>query len=83
MPKVLIAGASGLVGHAAVRHFAALPGWEVVGLSRRLPAPVSGATLVSLDLTDQIACRTALGAIDGVTHVVYAALQELPGLFAG
>lgn len=26
--KILIAGASGLVGYAAVRHFAKLEGWE-------------------------------------------------------
>ena len=83
MPKVLIAGASGLVGNAAVRHFAAMPGWEVVGLSRRIPAPIPGARLISLDLTDEAACATALRAIPGVTHLVYAALQELPGLFAG
>ena len=35
--KVLIAGASGAVGSAALTHFASLPEWEVVGLSRRPP----------------------------------------------
>jgi NAD dependent epimerase/dehydratase family len=34
---VLVAGASGLVGSAAVRHFAQLPDWEVIGVSRRPP----------------------------------------------
>ena len=35
--KVLVAGASGLVGYAAVRHFASLPDWDVVAVSRRAP----------------------------------------------
>ena len=32
---ILIAGASGVVGAAATEHFAALPDWEVLALSRR------------------------------------------------
>src|SRR5207245_1546773 len=55
--KVLVAGASGLVGHAAVQHFASLPDWDVMGLSRRIPADVEGATLLSVDLTDAAACE--------------------------
>ena len=37
---VLIAGASGVIGAAAIEHFAQLPGWKVIGVSRR-PADVS------------------------------------------
>jgi nucleoside-diphosphate-sugar epimerase len=82
--KVLVAGASGLVGMAAVRRFAAAGGWEVVGLSRRAPAPIEGATFVSLDLLDPAACEAVLERIGpGTTHLVYAALQELPGLAEG
>ena len=33
--RILIAGASGVVGAAAVEHFASLPDWQVVALSRR------------------------------------------------
>ena len=36
---VLIAGASGVIGAAAVEHFASLPGWRVIGVSRRPPDP--------------------------------------------
>jgi len=36
---ILIAGASGVVGAAAVEHFAALPDWQVLALSRR-PSPL-------------------------------------------
>ena len=38
--KVLIAGASGLVGHAALREFEHDLDWEVVGVSRRAPLAV-------------------------------------------
>jgi len=81
--KVLVAGASGLVGHAAIEHFASLPDWEVVGVSRRVPADLQGARLVSVDLTDTDACARLFGAMSDVTHVVYAALHETPGLFPG
>ncbi len=83
MKKVLVAGASGLVGHAAIRHFAALPGWDVAGVSRRTPADLPGAELLAVDLLDAEACRAAFSAMGGVTHLVYAALQETPGLFPG
>ncbi|MBA4179336.1 MAG: NAD-dependent epimerase [Anaerolinea sp.] len=81
--KILIAGASGLVGQAAVEHFASLPAWEVVGVSRRKPVTDANATFLSIDLTDREACQRAFGQMGDVTHVVYAALQEDPGLMPG
>lgn len=82
--QVLIAGASGLVGYAAVRHFATLPGWEAVGVSRRVPTGLpEEAELLSVDLLDTEACERAFGAMPNVTHLVYAALQEVPGLMPG
>lgn len=80
--KVLIAGASGLVGFAATRHFASLPGWEAVGISRRT-IDVAGATSISVDLADRLACERTFGGMHDVTHVVYAALFEMPGLMTG
>lgn len=84
MKTVLIAGASGVVGRAAVEHFAALDGWQVIGISRRVPEdmPVN-TTLLSVDLMDRAACEAAFGAMTGVTHLIYAALYEKPGLLAG
>jgi len=81
--KVLVVGASGLVGHAAVRAFAAVPGWEVHGWSRRTPRPVPGAEFLAVDLDDADACANAVAGITDVTHVVYAAVVERPGLVDG
>lgn len=82
--KVLVAGASGLVGFAAVKHFSQLPDWETIGVSRRIPPGLEGnATLLSVDLTDKARCTEVFGQMKEVTHVVYAALYEKPGLIQG
>jgi len=79
-PKtVLIAGATGLVGYAALKHF----GPAAIALSRRKPPELHGAKFTALDLTDAAACRAAAAHWDSVTHLVYAALYELPGLVEG
>ncbi|MBS0644248.1 MAG: NAD-dependent epimerase/dehydratase family protein [Proteobacteria bacterium] len=79
---VLIAGATGLVGYAALKHFTAQPGTDVIALSRRRPPGFTGRHL-ALDLTNAAACAAALAALRDVTHLVYAALFELPGLVEG
>ena len=81
--KVLIAGASGVVGSSAIDAFVDA-GWEVVALSRRAPElrPSSAVTHISLDLTDAAACRR-LAEIEGISQVVFAAVSEAPGLIAG
>ena len=81
--KILVAGASGLVGFAAVKHFTRLSDWEVVGVSRRIPAGLEGATLISVDLMDKARCTEMFSHMHDVTHVVYAALYEKPGLVQG
>ncbi len=83
MKKVLIAGASGLVGYAAVRHFAALDDWEVVAISRRIPPTIGRVTFISVDLQDQQRCREVFGQMTDVTHLIYAALYEKPSLIQG
>src|SRR5262249_5871587 len=80
---VLVAGASGLVGFAAAEHFAVLPGWRVLALSRRRPELPATVRHLPVDLTDAAACRQALGQLTSVTHVVFAALYEKPDLVAG
>jgi nucleoside-diphosphate-sugar epimerase len=80
---VLVAGATGVVGYAALKHFAAEPGTAVVALSRRPPPAMRPARHLALDLTDAAACLDAADAMRDVTHLVYAALFELPGLVEG
>jgi nucleoside-diphosphate-sugar epimerase len=80
---VLVAGATGLVGYAALKHFAAQPDTEIIAVSRRPPPEVPSARHLALDLTDAAACESAVQALRGVTHLVYAALFELPGLVEG
>ena len=82
-PGVLVAGATGLVGMAAAEHFAALPGWQVLALSRRTPELSAGVRHLPVDLTDAGACRQSLGRLSSVTRVVFAALYEKPDLVAG
>ena len=80
---VLIAGATGLVGYACLKHFAALPDCQVIALSRRQPDQTFGARWHPLDLADAAACAALAPQLAGVTHLVYAALYERPGLVAG
>ena len=84
MGVVLIVGASGLVGTAAARAFAEA-GWRVITLSRRPPELLADLSLehLALDLRDAAACSAAAEGLRDVTHVVYAAVHELPGLMPG
>ncbi len=80
----LIAGASGLVGTAAIDSFTGA-GFDVIALSRRRPEPISDRSFhhVSVDLQDAKACEAVAEDFGGVTHVVYAAVYEKPGLIPG
>ncbi|HBI83620.1 MAG TPA: hypothetical protein DDY24_07815 [Alcaligenaceae bacterium] len=80
---ILIAGASGVVGAAALEHFSKLPDWDVIALSRRPVALPEGAKHISVDLTDLATCQRAARELTHVTHIMFAALFELPDLVAG
>jgi len=75
--KVLVAGASGLIGVAAIEAFLSA-GWDVVGISRRKPALPSGRSFdfISVDLRDEHTAHKALSSLSDVTHVAYAAIYE-------
>lgn len=81
---VLVVGASGLVGTAVADAFLDA-GWDVVSTSRRPPEVFSDRpfTHLPLDLKDPDACQERLCARPDITHVVYAAVSEMPGLVAG
>ena len=81
--KVVVAGATGLVGNAALRHFGTSGGCEVVALSRRQPRELHGAHYVQADLTDPAQCNRAAAELQGATHLIYAALYEAPNLVEG
>jgi nucleoside-diphosphate-sugar epimerase len=81
--KVVVAGATGLVGNAALRHFGSTGGCEVVALSRRKPRDLHGARYVHADLTDPAQCAGTAAELRGATHLVYAALYEAPNLVDG
>ena len=81
--KVVVAGATGLVGNAALRHFGSSGACEVVALSRRKPRDLHGATYVQADLTGAAQCARAAAQLSGATHLVYAALYETLSLVDG
>lgn len=82
--KVMVVGASGVVGTAAVTAFAQ-SGWDVVAVSRRPPEPEPEVPFEhhSVDLLDASACAALARKVPDVTHVVYSAVHELPGLVRG
>lgn len=80
--KVLVVGASGLVGSAMVNHLRTA-GCETVAVSRRAPEDTDGVQFVSADLFDDDGCTQLFGQMTDVTHLVYAALYERPTLVSG
>ena len=80
--KVAVVGGSGVVGRAILEDLTAA-GVPYVALSRR-PPDLPDSHFVPLDLNDPAQCQTAVVShLSDVTHVVYAALYEQPGLIAG
>lgn len=79
---IVVAGASGVVGYAAMKLFAER-GCRVTAVSRRPPLHDFGAEHMAVDLQDPKACREAFGGMSDVTRLVYAALYEKPGLMPG
>lgn len=86
MPSLLVVGARGSIGSEVVSYFGRLPGWQVYGLSRGAPVLDEKVRFqhLSVDLDRPDDCAAAVAALrPGITHVVYAALIEAPGLVAG
>lgn len=80
---ILIAGASGLIGRAAIEHFAGQKDWRVIALSRRAPEVAVTVEHLAVDLMDGNAVAALAPKLACVTHLVYAALMEKPGLVRG
>lgn len=75
--SVLVAGASGLVGTACVERFLD-DGWDVTAVSRRRPEVDRPFRHLPLDLQKPITDE-----LPGVTHLVFTAVYEKPGLIRG
>ncbi len=73
---ILIAGATGVVGHTALEYFAASGEWEAIAVSRRKPDCIDPFEHIAVDLTDEARCRDVFGGRADVSHVVYTALHE-------
>lgn len=82
--KILVAGASGLLGVAAIEQFLAAR-WKVVGVSRRKPELSSDREIdfLSVDLRDEKKARAAFESLTDITHIAYTALCEKPELVVG
>jgi nucleoside-diphosphate-sugar epimerase len=82
--KVLVTGASGLLGVAAIEKFLSA-GWDVVGVSRRKRELSGGHDFhfLSVDLRDEKAAHAAFEGLTDITHIAYTALHEKPELVAG
>ena len=80
---VLVVGASGIVGRAVLALQNAAPGARAIAVSRRAPDLDGPHRHIALDLADAGACAAAMESAADVTHVVYAALFEKPGLIQG
>ncbi len=79
---ILVVGATGLLGRAAMLHFKDLPGWGVIGMSRRDPG-VESVPYLPADLTSLASLERHKVALREVTHVFYAALYEMEDLIGG
>jgi nucleoside-diphosphate-sugar epimerase len=79
----IVAGASGVIGLAAVRHLASRPDHDVIAVSRRAPLDIGRAAHRPLDLADSTACDEFARAHQVATHLVYTAVREAPGLVPG
>ncbi len=80
---VLVVGASGLVGTAAAHAFHRA-GWRVIAASRRKPDLIPNTIEhLPLDLQDGPACARTVSNLPPISHVVYAAVYEKPGLVTG
>ena len=81
--RVAVVGGSGVIGQAVTRHFATLEEWSVTAISRRPPLNCPGVDVLTLDLLDPKACSSAAATLSDVTHLVYCAVHERPGLIEG
>lgn len=77
--KLLLVGASGVIGQSILNHFKTLSDWSVLALGRRLPDNCKEEDFVRVDLLNPEACIQSLSPLNDITHIIYAAVYEKPG----
>jgi nucleoside-diphosphate-sugar epimerase len=75
----VVVGAQGVIGRYIVEKLATLPGWQVVGLSRRRGVDGPRVRHLQVDLLDPAAAAAKLQALADTTHVFFAAFQPGAG----
>jgi nucleoside-diphosphate-sugar epimerase len=73
---VLVAGAQGVIGRAAAEHFSKEADATVYAVSRRPIEGLDNVNAISANLLDSVDTEKKLGALKGVTHVVFGAYVE-------
>ncbi len=73
---VVVAGVHGVSGKAAAEHWRHVPDTTVYGLSRRTAPVPDGVHPITVDLLDPEDVRSKVGALQGVTHIVFGAYIE-------
>ncbi len=80
--KVLVVGASGLVGSAVVSNLVRTA-TDFIAVSRNPPAGIAEDKFIPVDLLDAAQCQRIFGNLSDITHLVYCALFEQPSLVSG
>lgn len=74
----LVVGANGVIASNLIDHLLTLGDWNIIGLSRRGGIDRGKLKYLTLDLLDKEQCNTKLGTLATVTHIFYAAFQDMP-----
>lgn len=79
MKQAIIVGAQGVIGRYITGHLHGLGGWDIVGLSRRVPTEREfQARHIAVDLLDRADAEAKLSQFTEATHVFYCAFQARP-----
>ncbi|NER81943.1 MAG: SDR family oxidoreductase [Leptolyngbya sp. SIO1D8] len=76
--KALVVGASGGIGQNLIQFLSGLEDWEIVGLSRKIPAIESKAQFISVDLLNREDVQAKLKKLTDITHIFYTAFYGGP-----